>query len=62
MVESLSKNLVVALGFKGPSRPTQASLGQFFMMRMSQSKFSILSLDHLKIHYILICDPKPPSI
>ncbi len=70
MVESLSKNLVVALGFKGPSRPTQASLGQFFMMRMSQSKFSIpswyclkLMMIHLKLKKcsISIYDPIMPS-
>ncbi len=62
VVESFSRNSTMILSFKGPSHPTQPSLGQFLMMRMSQSKFSILSLDHLKIHYILICDPKPPSI
>jgi hypothetical protein len=61
----------MALGFKGPSHPTQVSLGQFFMMKMSQSKFSIPSLDRLKlvmtlvtlkIHSILIYDPTMPSI
>ncbi len=62
VVESFFRNSTMILGFKGPSHPTQPSLGQFFMMRMNQSKLSILSIDHLKIHYILICDLKPPSI
>jgi hypothetical protein len=39
----------MVLGFKGPSHPTQTSLGQFLMMKMSQSKFSMLNLDRLKL-------------
>jgi hypothetical protein len=55
----------MTLSFDGPSHPTQASLGQFFMMKMSQFKFSIPSLDcfklvmiptTIKLHSILICD------
>jgi hypothetical protein len=70
IAKSLSKNLAMALGFKGPSQPTQASLGQFLMMRMSWFEFSIPSRYHLKlmmipitlkICYISIYDPIMPS-
>ncbi len=49
-----SKNSAMALSFKGPSHPTQASLGQFLTMKMNQSKFSIPSLDHLKLEMTLV--------
>jgi hypothetical protein len=59
----------MTLGFDGPSHPTLASLGQILMMKMSQFKISIPSLDcfklvmiptTLKIHFIFIFDPPMP--
>jgi len=64
------KNSTIILSFRGPSHQIWASLSQFFMMRINQSKFSIPNLYHLKlvvtpitlkIHYISICDPTIPK-
>ncbi len=49
IAKSFSKNSGMALSFKGPSHPTQMSLDQFLMMKMSWSKFSIPSLDCFKL-------------
>jgi hypothetical protein len=69
IINLFSRNLAMNLSFKGPSHPTQLSLGQFLMMRINRFKFSISSLVHfklvmtpiiLKICSISICDPTIP--
>jgi hypothetical protein len=50
IIEYFSTDSTMTLGFKGPSHPTWASLyRKFFMMKMNWFKFSIPSLDCLKL-------------
>ncbi len=64
-----AKNSATSICFKGPPDPSCLSLGQFLMMKMSQSKLSMSSFYYFKlmiivatpkIHFISICEPTMP--